>query len=273
MARQYLQAGARTIAYIDSAPGAGPRHTLVLAHAFPLGAQMWEPQLRAMPEGWRLIALDLRGFGGSTDPEPDASMPSLDEYADDMVDLIEGLELESVVIGGLSMGGYVALAVMRRQPAWARGLVLADTRAGADTSEGRAARRGMLALLDREGPQGIAQEMMPKLLGKTTLETNPDATETVRRLIKGQSPSAIRGAILRMKDRPDATPGLGAIGVPTIVIVGEEDVLTPPAESEALAAAIPDALLVTLPGAGHLSSLESPDAFTATLTAFLQERF
>ncbi|MFP5380579.1 MAG: alpha/beta fold hydrolase, partial [Vicinamibacteria bacterium] len=94
MARQYLQAAGRTLAYLDSAPGAGPRPTLVLAHAFPLGAQMWEPQLRAMPDGWRLIALDLRGFGGSTDPDPEASFPSLDEYADDVIDLLTGLELD-----------------------------------------------------------------------------------------------------------------------------------------------------------------------------------
>ncbi len=271
MARQYLQAGARTIAYIDSAPGAGPRHTLVLAHAFPLGAQMWEPQLRAMPDGWRLIALDLRGFGGSTDPAPDSSAPTLDEYADDVMDLVTGLEIESAVLGGLSMGGYVALAVMRRKPRWVRGLVLADTRAGADTSEGRAGRRGMLALLDREGPQGVAQEMMPKLIGKTTLDTNPDVAETVRRLIKGQSVAAIRGAILRMKDRPDATGGLGAVDVPTLVLVGDEDVLTPPHESELLATTIPCASLVTIPGAGHLSNLERPDRWNAALAVFLQE--
>jgi 3-oxoadipate enol-lactonase len=273
MARQYLQAGARTIAYIDSAPGAGPRRTLVLAHAFPLAAQMWEPQLRAMPEGWRLIAIDLRGFGGSTEPERDeeAWLPSIDDYADDMIELLTGLEIEAPVIGGLSMGGYAALAVMRRAPDLARGLVLADTRAGADTSQGRAARRSMLALLDREGPQGVAQEMIPRLLGKTTVETNPDAAETVRRIIKGQSAAAIRGAILRMKDRPDATPQLAGISVPALVIVGEEDVLTPPEESERLAREIQQASLVTIAGAGHLSNLERPDAFNASLGRFLQE--
>lgn len=272
MARQYLQAGARTIAYIDSAPGAGPRQTLVLAHAFPLGAQMWEPQLRAMPDGWRLIALDLRGFGGSTEAEAsDEALATLDDYADDMIDLLNGLEIESAVIGGLSMGGYVALAVMRRAPELARGLVLADTRAGADASEARAARRGMIALVDREGPQGVAQEMMPKLLGRTTIETNPDATETVRRLIKGQSPTAIRGAILRMKDRPDATADLASIAVPTLILVGDEDVLTPPAESELMARLIPRATLVRIDGAGHLSNLERPDTFNASLHTFLQE--
>jgi 3-oxoadipate enol-lactonase len=270
MARQYLQAGGRTIAYIDSAPGAGPRPTLVLAHAFPLAAQMWEPQLRAAPEGWRFVALDLRGFGGSVDPDPDGTFPALDDYAEDVIDLLDGLELETAVLGGMSMGGYVMLAVMRRAAARARALVLADTRAGADTSEGRAARRSMLALVDREGPQGVAKDMMPRLLGTATMETNPDAAETVRRLIKGQSPSAIRGAIFRMMHRPDATPDLGAIRVPTLVIVGEEDTLTPIEESERIAAAIPGASLVTVPGAGHLSSLERPDRFNDALGAFLR---
>lgn len=270
MARQYLQSGSRTLAYLDSMPGERRARTIVLVHGFPLTAQMWEPQLRALPDGWRLVALDLRGFGGSTDPDPDAAAPSIDDYAEDVIDLMRGLEIASAVIGGLSMGGYVTFAVLRRAPELARAIVLADTRAGADTTEGRAARRSMLALLDREGPIGVAQEMVPKLLGRTTLATRPEAADTVRRIIKGQSAAAIRGAILRMMARPDATPQLGAIGVPGLVVAGEEDVLTPPAEAERLAASIPHATLVTIPGAGHLPNLERPDRFNDVLGAFLE---
>ncbi len=127
----------------------------------------------------------------------------------------------------------------------------------------------MLALVDREGPQGVAKEMMPKLLGNTTRETNQTAEATVRRLIKQQSPVAIRGAIDRMMHRPDSTPLLATIGVPTLVIVGEEDTLTPVAESERMAQAIKGAKLVKIPGAGHLSNLEQPDAFNHALSAFL----
>lgn len=127
----------------------------------------------------------------------------------------------------------------------------------------------MLALVDREGPSGVAREMMPRLLGKSTQELNPAVEAQVRRLIKQQSPVAIRGAIHRMMHRPDSTALLAQITVPTLVIVGEEDELTPPEESRRIAEAVPGATLVTIPAAGHLSNLEQPDAFNAALTAFL----
>ena len=182
---------------------------------------------RAPSPGWRILAPDLRGFGGSTDERDDGVEPTIDDYADDVAGLVREVVGTPVVLGGLSMGGYAALAVMRRTPALVRALVLADTRAGADSLEGRAGRKAMLTLLEREGPQGVARDMMPKLLGATTREQNADAEETVRRLIKRHSPHGIRDAILRMMERPDSTPLLPTITVPTLVLVGDEDVLTP----------------------------------------------
>jgi 3-oxoadipate enol-lactonase len=267
--RQYLQLGSRTLAYLDSDPAATDAPVLVLAHAFPLGAQMWEPQFKGAFTGWRLLAPDLRGLGGSTDERPEGVEPSIDDYADDLGSLIREVVGAPVVLAGLSMGGYAAFAVMRRSPALVRALVLADTKAGADSLEGRAARKAMLTLLEREGPQGVAREMMPKLLGRTTQEQNPDAEETVRRLIKRHSPNGIRDAVLRMMERPDSMPLLPAITIPTLVLVGDEDVLTPPAESEAIAAAIPNASLVRIAGAGHLSNLERAQAFEASVEDFL----
>lgn len=267
--RQYLQLGSRTLAYLDSDPGATAAPVLVLVHAFPLGAQMWEPQFRGAFYGWRLLAPDLRGFGGSTDPRAEGVDPTIDDYADDVAALVREVAGGPVVLGGLSLGGYVAFAVMRRSPALVRALVLADTRAGADTTEARAGRRAMLTVLEHDGPQGVARDMMPKLLGPTTREHNPDAEETVRLLIKRQSPAAIRDAVLRMMDRPDSTPLLPAITVPALLIVGEEDVLTPPAESERIAAAMPNASLVRIAGAGHLSNLEQSQAFEASVEDFL----
>lgn len=269
MVRQYLQLGARTLAYLDSDPAATDKPVLVLAHAFPLGAQLWEPQFKGAFWGWRVLAPDLRGFGGSTDERPDDAAPSIDDYADDIAGLVREVAGMPVVLGGLSMGGYAAFALMRRAPSLVRGLILADTRAGADSLEARAGRKAMLTLLEREGPQGVAREMMPKLLGKTTRAENPDAEETVRRLIKRHSPAGIRDAIQRMMDRPDATPLLATITVPTLVLVGDEDTLTPPAEAEAIARAVPDASLVRIAGAGHLSNLERPAAFDASVEDFL----
>lgn len=269
MTRQYCHIGPRTIAYLDSAPGASALPTYVLVHAFPLGAGMWEPQMRAVPPGWRLVTLDLRGFGGSTGDVDSVGAVSMADYAADVVDLLDELAVPRAVIVGLSMGGYVAFAVWQAAPQRVSALVLAATRAGADTPEGRANRRNMLALVDREGPAGVAQQMMPKLLGRTSRDANPSLEATVRRLIKQQSPTAVRSAILRMMHRPDATPLLPAVTVPTLAIVGEEDDLTPVAESRAIADAVPGARLVVIPRAGHLANLEQPEAFNQALAAFL----
>ena len=268
MTRQYCHIGSSTIAYLDSAPGDITLRTYVLLHAFPLGANQWEPQMRSIPAGWRLITPDLRGFGGSTELDSLSAM-AISDYAGDVVYLLEELAVPRAVIGGLSMGGYVALALLQSAPRIIEALVLADTCATADSPEGRANRRNMLALVDREGPSGVAREMMPKLLGKTTRELNPGAEAQVRLLIKQQAPVAIRSAIHRMMHRPDSTALLPQVTVPTLVIVGEEDELTPPEDSRRIAEAVPGATLVTIPGAGHLSNLEQPDAFNAALNGFL----
>lgn len=267
--RQYLQLGSRTLAYLDNDPGVAGKPVLVLVHAFPLGAQMWEPQFRGAFPGWRILAPDLRGFGGSTDPRADDADPTIDDYAEDIAALVRDVAGRPVVLGGLSLGGYVAFAVMRRTPTLVRALILADTRAGADSLEARAGRKAMLNVLEHDGPQGVAREMMPKLLGTATREHNPDVAETVRLLIKRQSPNAIRDAVVRMMERPDATPLLATMAVPALVIVGDEDVLTPPAEAEAIAAALPNASLVRIAGAGHLANLEQGMAFEASIEDFL----
>jgi len=268
MHRQYLHVGDRTIAYYDSATSAAGEKVVVLVHAFPLSGLMWEPQFKSVPDGWRFIAPDMRGFGGSTiDPEPESV--SMDDYAADVIDLLRELAVPSVVLGGCSMGGYVSFALLRAAPGLVRGLILADTRAVADTSEGRANRRTTLAVLEREGAPGIAREMLPKLLGRTTLEGSPTVESYLRRVIKQQSTHAIRGAVLRMMHRPDSTPVLQGLSLPTLVIVGEEDTLTPLADAERICALIPNAELAVIPRAGHLPNLERPEQFNVAMTSFL----
>lgn len=268
MTRQYCHIGSRTIAYLDSAPGNAALRTYVLLHAFPIGANLWEPQMRAIPSGWRLITPDLRGFGGSTELDS-VSGASMSDYADDVATLLTELRIIRAVIGGASMGGYAALAFLQLAGDQVDALVLANTRAGADSPEARANRRNMLALVDREGPSGVAREMMPKLLGKTTRETNPEIEANVRRLIKQQSTIGVRSAIQRMMNRADSTPLLAKANLPILIITGDEDELIPVEESRSMATAVPGATLVIIPRAGHLANLEQPDAFNNALTTFL----
>lgn len=244
-----------------------PLGTLVLLHAFPLGARMWEPQYALADCGWRIVMPQFRGFDCTRSDVPEAA--SLEDYAQDVADLLETLAVKRAVIGGLSMGGYVALELFRRVPHVFSGLVLADTRAEADAPEARTNRVRMIALAADHGPSAIADEMVPTLLGPTTRTSAPAIEDRVRALILANHPSAIQAALRAMMSRPDSTPLLPSIDVPTLIIVGEDDALTPPPMSATMAEAIPKAELVYLPAAGHLSSLEQPQPFNAALASFL----
>jgi len=255
----------RSVRYLE----AGTGRPLIWLHAFPLSADQWLPQLSRVPPGWRFIAPDLRGFRGGSQAFEAFDLPgvTMDGYAADVLELMTQLEMTDAVIGGLSMGGYVAFAIQRRAPSRVSGLVLADTRSTADTAEGRAARDRMADLVAREGAAGVAREMLPKLLGETTRRDQPDLTDAVRRLIEVNTPEAIGAAIQALKTRPDSTPLLASIACPTLIICGEEDVLTPMADSEAMHAAIAGSRLVRLPGAGHLSNLENPIGFNDAIAS------
>ena len=230
---------------------------------------MWEGQLSLADTGWRVIAPQLRGFDGGAGDPPAASV---DDYAGDVIDLLDALHVHQAVIGGLSMGGYVAFALLRLAARYVQGFVLADTRSEADTPEGVAGRARLLQLLQDKGPSAIADEMIPKLLGETTRSTRPAVVELVRSLAVANSSDAIAGAIRALMTRPDSTPLLSSIHVPTLVLVGEEDAVTPPPASEEMHRAIAGSELVRIPQAGHLSNLEQPELFNAALAAFLTHR-
>jgi pimeloyl-ACP methyl ester carboxylesterase len=229
---------------------------------------MWRPQVEALQGDCRLITPDLRGFGGSRGFD---AAPSVETMADDVVALLDELKLPGpVVLGGLSMGGYVALAFARRHPARLRGLVLADTKADPDEAEGRANRDRLIAFAQNNTARAVIDQMLPKLLGADTTARRPEVVEEVRSIASRQTAAGVVGALKALRDRPDANPGLGTIAAPTLVLVGRDDTLTPPAKSEELAARIPHARLVVIDGAGHLSNLEQPGAFNAALRSFLQ---
>jgi pimeloyl-ACP methyl ester carboxylesterase len=257
--------------YIEAAAGGTGRSrgTLLLIHGFPLNARMWEPQLALAANGWRVIAPQLRGFDGGSTDEPATSM---DDHAGDVVDLLDALHIEDAVVGGLSMGGYVAFAIVRHAPRYIRGLVLADTRPQADTPEGVEGRRKMMALVRDKGPSAVADEMIPKLLGEHTRRTRPELVEHMRGLILASSAEAIANAITALMTREDSTPLLSGIHVPTLIVVGEQDTITPPALSEQMHKDIKGSEYTVVPNAGHMSNLEQPEAFNAAFARFLEHR-
>lgn len=267
MTPKYAHLLDRTVRYHD----AGEGRALILIHAFPLSADQWLPQVHRVPPGWRLIAPDVRGFRGIGQAYQDVGLESatMASHAADVLSLMGHLDIDRAVVGGLSMGGYISLAVAKVASRRLDGLVLADTKAPADNEAGRTARDAMIALVTAKGPEAVADMMLPKLLGETSHRDQPDLADAVRTLILRNTPEAIASAVRAMKLREDATEWMPAVTCPTLVVCGAEDILTPPAESEAMAAAVPGAELVILPGAGHLSNLESPMAFTAALARFL----
>lgn len=271
VARRHITIGSRTLSYLaaGSRPGDG---LVVFLHAFPLNAEMWAPQLRAIPEGWAAVAPDFRGFGGSTPDDPDGSPRAdarIEDYAEDVGALMDAVGATRAALCGCSMGGYAALAALRCFPARAAAVLLADTRATSDGDAARAARSAMLDLLDREGPSAVAAEMRAKLVGPTSRAERPDVLATIDRLMDRATASGVGHAVSRMLNRPDATADLRAYRGAVAIAVGEEDSLTPPAEAAAMAAAAPGSRVVVIPRAGHLPNLEAPDAFNGALRAWL----
>jgi 3-oxoadipate enol-lactonase len=262
-----LRFGSRRVSYVEAGDPAG--RVMVLLHAFPVTARMWRPQLLTPPARWRLIAPDLAGFGETDDRAGEP--PALDDYALDVLALLDRLDVRRAHVGGLSLGGYVTLAVARLAPDRVTGLVLADTKAPADSPEQRAGRDQSIATLEAGGLDALATAMLPRLVGRTTgtQEPEPELVAEIRAQVALNNVAGLRRALLRLRDRPDATAGLAAITVPTLVIVGDEDVATPVPEARFLAEHIRGARLEIVSGAGHLSNLERPEAFTMALTRFL----
>ncbi|HWV58040.1 MAG TPA: alpha/beta fold hydrolase [Longimicrobiales bacterium] len=248
---------------------AGSGDVVLFVHAFPLDSRMWAPQLAAAPVGWRFVAPDLQGFGASGVASVGAPL-TMDDIADDVAGLLDHLGVQRAVLCGLSMGGYAAFAFWRRHADRVRALVLSDTRVGADTAEARAGRFSLAERVLREGSRAAVEAMFPKMLSPSTVAHRPDVAATVRSIMESAPPSAIVRALYGLAERPDSTATLPTITAPALVIVGEDDAVTPPAEAERIADGIPGARLVRIPAAGHFPNLEAPEAFNGALTQFLE---
>ena len=248
--------------------GDGP--VLVLLHAFPCDGRMWEPQAAAAAAaGWRVLVPDLPGFGES--PLPDAA-PSLEPVAEAVVGMLQDRGVERCVLGGVSLGGYVAMEMLRARPTMLAGLVLCDTKASADGPQARA-NRERLAGLALEAGDGVGrlleQAVLPGLLGETTRVRRPQVVERVRGWLDDAAPSSVAWYQRAMADRPDSVADLADVDLPTLVVWGEEDALSDRAEQDRMVGSVTDASLVVVPEVGHLANVEEPAAVSAAIVQFL----
>ncbi len=251
------------IAYSEAGEGI----PLVLLHAFPLDRQMWKPQLRDLATGYHVIAPDFPGFGESGTP---TCAFTVDLAADIVADFLDSIGITGeVVLGGCSMGGYVALAFARRQPQRLKALLLIDTKADPDDEKAKENRVKTEQLAREKGSAAVIETMLPRMLGDAISPEHALVVETVRQLGSRQTSTAIVTALQLLLERPDANPALPRISVPTLVIVGEQDKITPLSDAQNMVDKIPHAQLAVIPGGGHLCNLEVPEAFNEALRAFL----
>jgi 3-oxoadipate enol-lactonase len=245
--------------------GVGP--PLVLLHGYPLDHAMWSAQVETLAKRHRVLAPDLRGFGRSGVTPGKVAMAQL---AKDLAVMLDTLEVEGPVsVCGLSMGGYVAFAFWEQFRQRLRSLVLCDTRAKPDTPQAAADRRKTADRVEGEGVGLLADSMLPKLLSRTTWESRPELVDSLRQMILRAPPEGVAAAARGMAERPDMTGRLGEIRCPVLVVVGADDAISPPEEMRSLAAAIPGSRVVEIPGAGHMSPMEQPEAVSRAIGEFL----
>lgn len=238
---------------------------LLFIHGYPLDRSMWGPQVNELQKISRVIAPDLRGFGQSSDT--DGQAVTMETYAEDMKALLDSLNIQQAILCGLSMGGYIALAFVTQYADRVQGLILSNTKAGADTDAGRQGRYDTANKVEQSGSTAVVVDgMAPKMLGP---KAKPEATSFARSLMSHQRVPGVTSALRGMAVRPDRTPGLSSIKVPTLIITGSADIVIPPSESEAMHQVISHSALVNIPDAGHLANLDNTDAYNEAVRAFV----
>jgi 3-oxoadipate enol-lactonase len=252
------------LAYDDT--GSGP--PVVLLHGYPFNRSLWQDQVEALRDKYRVITPDLRGFGDSDSTDGSATMSRM---ARDVAQLLDALEISSATIGGLSMGGYVVLAFYKQFASRVSGLLLADTRPQSDTEENKQVRASQAQEVMAEGMAGIADAMLPKLLTSETVSRRPEVVKRVRDMMIKTKPAGAAAALLGMAVRDDQTSLLSQIAVPTLILVGREDPITPVADSEKMHDQIKGSRLIVIENAAHVSNLEQPDLFNSEIRSFLDD--
>jgi pimeloyl-ACP methyl ester carboxylesterase len=245
----------------------GKGRALVMVHGFPLDSRMWEAQVSGLSDQFRVIAPDLPGFGQS----PGTGPFTMDSVATQLNNFLDVIGVKQFVLAGLSMGGYVTLAFLKKCPRRLDGVVLLDTRAEGDTAQGKEARMKMIDAAKATGAKAVSDLMLPKLLASETVQRRPELVRKLRQMMESQKVETIERALLAMRDREDYTDYLPSIADPTLIVVGDNDAITPPAMSEAMHRAIRTSELVIVKGSGHMSPMEQPEQVNQAMRRFLQE--
>lgn len=241
---------------------------VVFIHGFPFSRRMWEPQRQEFSKNYRVISYDVRGHGQS---EVGDGQYTVELFVDDLMAVMDHLEIRDAVLCGLSMGGYIALRAVERHPDRFKGLVLCDTKSEADSNETKIKRAEAMRAVKKNGVEVFAKEFVKIVLTEKTLTTRQPLVESVLDLIRENSPLGISGTLLALAGRTDTTAALAKMSLPVLILVGEEDKLTPPAVSEKMAREIPDAKMHIIPEAAHLANLENPAMFNQRLGVFLKQ--
>jgi len=240
---------------------------IVFLHGFPFNHSMWDAQIQLLGRRFRTLAYDQRGHGQS---DVGTGHYALELLVDDLLELLDAKKITKAVLCGLSMGGYVALRAMERAPERFSGLILADTRSESDSNETRIKRSGSLKTIQEQGVSTFCEGFLKAIFAPESLIHKPEVVDQVRNMIMGNSPIGIMGMIMALAGRTDTTASLDKIKVPTLILVGEKDAVTPPEAAQAMYDKIHGATWVKIPNAGHMSNLENPDAFNAALEKFIK---
>lgn len=264
--RRRIRIGDISIAYTIK-DSVAPVHTLIFIHGFPFNKNSWTPQLEAMPPDVRAIAVDVRGHGRSTMGH---GYFSIDVFAKDLLVFIQKLELNRVILCGVSMGGYIALRAAELAPDQFAGLILSDTHSQADDNVAKQKRFDTIQSLLRHGKRVFSVNFMENVLGERTRRERPEIAELIKQSIRRNELRSICSTLLALASRTDTTASLSHIHVPVLVVRGDEDRITTRAQADLLVERIPYAIYAEIPECGHLPNLEDPARFNAELASFLR---
>jgi 3-oxoadipate enol-lactonase len=257
-----------SINYVERGPAGGL--PLVFIHGFPFSLEMWEPQVQVFSDTCRVLVYDLRGHGLS---DVGDGQYTIDFFVDDLLALLDHLGIEKIVLCGLSMGGYIALRALERVPERVYGVILSNTRSEADSNESKIRRSNTMKTVKLRGVTAFAEDFVKSIFSKETLQSRPEIVEKIKRIIINTSPLGICGTQLALAARTDSTPALPSIGVPSLILVGEHDVLTPPSAARAMHEKFAGSELHVIPRAAHMSNLENTEQFNAFVGAFLKKHW